>query len=107
MGAKNLLQLVPNTFRDSTKGDDVPQSYTGTPERDRRRRDDKGFKLESSTTLLTQHFSILRELRTYCLQLREGVKREIDGDSLKKIFEQVIHVLETGCHFWSLPVQTN
>jgi hypothetical protein len=62
------------------------------------------FKLDSSSALFAQHFSIIRELRMYCTQLRESIKREQDVDILRKNFEQILQVLDAGCNFLSYPI---
>jgi hypothetical protein len=72
-----------------------------------KRKDEGGrsnAKLDSSSALFAQHFGIIRELRMYCTQLRENIKREQDADILRKNFESILQVLDAGCNFLSYPI---
>ena len=61
--------------------------------------------INKSSALFAQHFSILRELRNYCQQFKEAVKKkDNDTDTVYKNFDNIINILDTGCQFLNFPV---
>lgn len=64
-----------------------------------------GLKLDASSSMFAQHFSILRELRHYCLQLKDVVKNESELDVVWKHIDNIINILEVGCQFLNFPIQ--
>ena len=83
-------------------------------EREKKRKDDfenkvQGssiFKIDPTSSLFAQHFSILRELRIYCINFKDMMKNEANSEVLWKNFTQILQVLETGCHFLMMPINT-
>jgi len=63
------------------------------------------LKIDASSSMFAQHFGILRELRHYCLQLKEAVKTENDVDVVWKHMDNIINILEVGCQFLNFPIQ--
>jgi len=63
------------------------------------------LKIDSSSSMFAQHFSILRELRHYCMQLKDAVKNENDLDVVWKHMDNIINILEVGCQFLNFPIQ--
>lgn len=63
------------------------------------------LKVDAGSSMFAQHFSILRELRHYCLQLREAVKSESDMDTVWKHMDNIVNILEVGCQFLNFPIQ--
>ena len=63
------------------------------------------LKIDASSSMFAQHFSILRELRHYCLQLKEAVRTENDVDVVWKHMDNIINILEVGCQFLNFPIQ--
>ena len=63
------------------------------------------LKIDASSSMFAQHFSILRELRHYCLQLKEAVRTENDMDTVWKHMDNIINILEVGCQFLNFPIQ--
>ena len=68
-------------------------------------REKSTLKIDSSSSMFAQHFSILRELRHYCLQLKDAVKNENDLDVVWKHMDNIINILEVGCQFLNFPIQ--
>lgn len=67
---------------------------------------DGKLKTQISSSLMAQHFSILRELQQYCLILKENVTKEgVQKDELMKNFEHLSELLEAGCDFLYYPIQ--
>lgn len=52
-----------------------------------------------------QHFTILRELKTYCNQFKEAVSTENDIQTLMKHFDNISRIIEMACQFLSFPVK--
>lgn len=67
--------------------------------------DKEGVKLDGSSSLFAQHFSILRELRHYCLQLKDAVKTEGDMEVVWKHLDNIVNILDIGCQFLNFPIQ--
>lgn len=63
-----------------------------------------GMRVDAVSTLFVQHFSILRELKTYCNQFKDLVKVEQDPQVLWKSFDQIADILKSGCQFLEFPV---
>lgn len=66
-----------------------------------------GKKLKSaiSSSLMAQHFSILRELQQYCQILKENTNRDaVNMEQLWKNFDHLIELLEAGCDFLYYPI---
>lgn len=64
-----------------------------------------GIKIDATSAMFAQHFSILRELRMYCSQFKEVLKNETDTELLWKNFENIVSILDAGCHFLNFPIQ--
>lgn len=65
-----------------------------------------GVRLDSVSSLFSQHFSILRELNSYCQQFNQLLEEEEpDQEILAKSFRQIAKILETGCEFLRFPVK--
>jgi len=62
------------------------------------------FKIDSTSSLFAQHFSIIRELKAYCNQFKDMLSKESDAQKVWKGFDQIIIALEAGCQFLSYPV---
>lgn len=60
--------------------------------------------MDSSSSLFAQHFSILRELRSYCIQFRESVKSESEPEVIWKHFDNIMNILEAGTQFLNFPI---
>lgn len=65
----------------------------------------EGVKMDGSSSLFAQHFSILRELRHYCLQLKDAVKTEGDMEVVWKHLDNIVNILDIGCQFLNFPIQ--
>lgn len=63
------------------------------------------FKLDSSSALFAQHFSIIREMKSYCQDFREKLDSEQEHAEIWKCFDNICRVLNTGCQFLNFPVQ--
>jgi len=85
--------------------DPVKEAQTKDSARKKEEKAEKAaLKLDSSTALFAQHFGIIRELKNSCSQLKEGIRKETDYDTLKKTFEQILQVLDAGCQFLTFPI---
>ena len=62
------------------------------------------FKIDATSSLFAQHFSIIRELKAYCNQFKDVLSKESDVQKVWKGFDQIIVALEAGCQFLSYPV---
>lgn len=65
-------------------------------------------KADISSSLLAQHFSLLRELHQYCLVLKENVGPEsgtFSPEEAWKNFGHLVELLEAGCDFLHYPVR--
>jgi hypothetical protein len=63
--------------------------------------------LEGSSVLEAQHFSILRELKTYCLQLKDLIKYKKNVMQIEDVvegLEELNNLVEAGCEFLNYPV---
>ena len=58
-----------------------------------------------NTAFFGQHFTILRELKTYCIQFKEAVGTENDRETLMKHFDNISRIIEMACQFLSFPVK--
>ena len=67
--------------------------------------DKEAVKMDGSSSLFAQHFSILRELRHYCLQLKDAVKTEGDMEVVWKHLDNIVNILDIGCQFLNFPIQ--
>jgi hypothetical protein len=54
--------------------------------------------------LFSQHFSILRELRTYVEIFSKTLREEKNADAVWKSFDQIKQVLQRGCEFMKYPL---
>lgn len=70
-------------------------------------KDEPLTKMDTSSSMFAQHFSILRELRHYCLQLKDAIRNENDLDVVWKHMDNIINILEVGCQFLNFPIQIN
>ena len=66
-------------------------------------------RLDATSTLIAQHFSIVRELRGYCGHIKDNLKRGPGGDynldEIWAIFDNLVDTLESGCDFLNFPIQ--
>jgi hypothetical protein len=65
-------------------------------------------KLNTTSTLLAQHFSILRELKAMCESLKENLQKTPNGqfnlEEAWNCFDQLMDILEAGCDFLNFPI---
>lgn len=63
------------------------------------------LKSHISSSLMAQHFSILRELQQYCQILKENLNRDtLNTDELWKNFDHLLELLNAGCDFLYYPI---
>ena len=67
------------------------------------------MKLEKSmrkvhTNVLAQHFSMLKELRTYCDEFSQGVENENNLEEIWKAFKKMQQVLDSSMSFLNFPI---
>jgi hypothetical protein len=89
--------------------DDSPLSPSrATRNGGRQRSLDLEEKAEISSSLIAQHFSILRELSQYCSLLKENVGIDPDAmnlDDAWRNFSHLVELLEAGCDFLHYPIK--
>lgn len=66
---------------------------------------DNFLRLDSTSSLFAQHYSLLRELKSYTSEFRMLIKNEAEISEVWKCFESLSTVLENGCQFLSFPMQ--
>jgi hypothetical protein len=66
---------------------------------------DNFLRLDSTSALFAQHYSLLRELKSYTSEFRMLIKNEAEISEVWKCFESLSTVLENGCQFLSFPMQ--
>ncbi|KAL4466811.1 hypothetical protein ABPG74_010408 [Tetrahymena malaccensis] len=62
------------------------------------------IKIDSTSALFAQHFSILREMRLYCKNFKESYSKEEDKEVLWAQFGNILNILEAGCQFLNFPI---
>lgn len=63
------------------------------------------LRLDNTSALLAQHYSLIRELKTYTQEFKQLIVAESEIKEVWTCFENLAQVLETGCQFLSFPVQ--
>jgi len=53
--------------------------------------------MDSTSALFAQHFSILRELRSYCKKFKDTLIKEDNIEIVWTEFSNILSILETGC----------
>lgn len=66
-----------------------------------------GMKIDSATSLFAQHYSILRELRNYCVKFRDELLSRNDLEAVWRNLELLMGILDAGCHFLKFPLINN
>lgn len=66
---------------------------------------DNYLKLDNTSSLFAQHYSLIRELKLYMQEFKQLIESESDIKEVWKGFENLSTVLDTGCQFLSFPVQ--
>jgi hypothetical protein len=61
-------------------------------------------RIDIQVKLFSQHFSIIRELRTYVDIFTKTLKEEKNADVVWKSFDQIKQVLQRGCEFMKYPL---
>lgn len=78
--------------------EDIEISDVDQNDNDTEQDDSYNVAINASSALFAQHFSILRELRNYCLQFKESVKKkDHDTATVYRNFDNIINILDTGC----------
>ena len=65
-------------------------------------------KVALSSSLIAQHFSILRELHQYCMLVKSNVGPDSSCMNLEEIwrnFNHLVEILEAGCDFLHYPIK--
>lgn len=52
-----------------------------------------------------QHFTILRELKSYCSQFKEAVGKETNTEILMKHFDNISNIIDLACQFLTFPIR--
>ena len=60
--------------------------------------------VKASSTLLTQHFSIIRDLKQKCMMLKSKFEGEENVTLLWQVFGDISHVLNQACQFLDFPI---
>jgi len=60
--------------------------------------------IDSATTLFAQHYSILRELKSYCSKFKLELSKRSDIDAVWRNLDGLMGVLDAGCHFLKFPL---
>lgn len=63
------------------------------------------IRLDSTSSLLAQHFSLIRELRTYMHDFKQLIENESEIKDVWRCFENLAKLLENGCNYLSFPCQ--
>jgi hypothetical protein len=63
-----------------------------------------GLYIDTATTLFAQHYSILRELRSYCLKFKQELSKRADLDAVWRNLDSLMGILDSGCHFLKFPI---
>lgn len=96
--------LNPSTLRDqNTKSIMDDTSIDRAIEQPKK--DESYLRLDNTSALLAQHYSLIRELKTYMQEFKQLIVSESEIKEVWKGFENLAQVLETGCQFLSFPVQ--
>lgn len=66
---------------------------------------DNYLRLDNTSSLFAQHYSLIRELKLYMQEFKQLIESEADIKEVWKGFENLSTVLDTGCQFLSFPVQ--
>lgn len=64
-------------------------------------------QLETTSTLLAQHFSIIRELKSYCNTFKDNMKYHRDSytpEEMVDAFEQLVSIVDSGCDYLNYPI---
>lgn len=64
----------------------------------------RGIRIDTTSKLLAQHFSILRELKFYLNKFKQNMKENASEESVRENLELLEQVLDAGCHFLKFPV---
>lgn len=64
----------------------------------------RGIRIDTTSKLLAQHFSILRELKFYLGKFKQSIKEKDDPVAINENLELLEQVLDAGCHFLKFPV---
>lgn len=66
---------------------------------------DVKWVVDYSSHIMSSHYSILRELRQYVTQFKQGIANEQDMEIVQKHFENIVIVLENACAFLQYPLR--
>ena len=63
------------------------------------------FKLDTTSALFAQHFTLIRDLKKYMNDFKELIENESEIKEVWRCFENLARLLEDGCNYLSFPVQ--
>ena len=63
------------------------------------------LKIDNTSTLFAQHYTLIRELKNYVKDFRVLLKDESDVREVWKHFESLATILDTGCQYLNFPIQ--
>lgn len=63
------------------------------------------FASMENSAFFGQHFTILRELKSYCTQFKEVVATETNTQTIMNHFDNIANIIELACQFLAFPVK--